>query len=367
MKAISQMNSSALFRKGRISLPLIVLSLLWLNTQTSAQQLRDAFRRVQQAVVIVRTEEKGLAPFPQQGLVSLSGLGSGVLISNDGKVLTAAHLVQSADKMVVEFSGGELIPATVVGSALSADVALLQLDHSPMGAVAAVLGDSDKIDVGDDVFVVGAPYGISQTLTAGHISGRHTLDKRTENMMPVEILQTDAAINVGNSGSPLFNLNGEVMGIVTNIMSRSGGSEGLAFAATSNTARRLLLDQKPFWSGIEGLLVQGDLAKALNLPQRAGILVQRVAEGSIAGRWGIQAGRLRANVEGEEIILGGDIVLRINEVSVEESGNFDEIYGSIARLKPGDNLVIVIFRQGQTLKLSIPVTEAKGHFNPNKK
>jgi serine protease Do len=225
------------------------------------------FSKRSEAVVIVRTEEKGLAPFPQQGLVSLSGLGSGVLISNDGKVLTAAHLVQSADRTVVEFSDGELIPATVVGSALSADVAVLQLDHSPVGSVAAVLGDSDKVDVGDEIFIVGAPYGVSQTLTAGHISGRHTLDKRPENMMAVEVLQTDAAINLGNSGSPLFNLNGEVMGIVTNIVSRSGGSEGLAFAAISNTARSLLLDQKPFWSGIEGLLVQGDLAKALNLPQ----------------------------------------------------------------------------------------------------
>jgi len=120
------MNSNTLFTKKRISLPVIVISLLWLNTQTSAQQPRDAFRSVQQAVVIVRTEQKGLAPFPQQGLVSLSGLGSGVLISNDGKVLTAARLVQSADKTVVEFSRGELIPATVVGSALSADVVSYQ-------------------------------------------------------------------------------------------------------------------------------------------------------------------------------------------------------------------------------------------------
>lgn len=111
-----------------------------------------------------------------------------------------------------------------------------------------------KIDVGDQIFVVGSPYGLSRTLTAGHVSGRHALNKRSENTTAVEFLQTDAAINSGNSGSPLFSLNGEVMGIVSQIMSRSGGSEGLAFAATSNTARRLLLEQKPFWSGIEGLL-----------------------------------------------------------------------------------------------------------------
>ena len=350
-----QLRSSA-FRKVPVTLSLLILSFWGLGTEGNGQQLRDAFRKVEPAVVIVRTEQKGLAPFPQQGMVSLNGLGSGVLISSDGKVLTAAHLVQSADRTVVEFSGGELIPARVTGSAFSADVALLQLERNPVNAVAATLGDSDQMDVGDQIFVVGAPYGVSRTLTAGHVSGRHTLNKRSENTTAVEFLQTDAAINRGNSGSPVFNLDGEVMGIVSNIMSTSGGSEGLAFAATSNTDRRLLLEQKPFWSGIEGLLIDGDLARALNLPQAAGVLVQRVAEGSIAWRSGIHAGKLRANVEGEEFILGGDIILRVNEVPVEQSGSYDDIYASIGKLKPGDNLVISVFRQGQIVTLSIPTT-----------
>jgi serine protease Do len=153
-------------------------------------------------------------------------------------------------------------------------------------------------------------------------------------------------------------LDGEVIGIVSNIMSTSGGSEGLPFAASSNTARRLLLEQKPFWSGIEGFLVEGDLARALNLPQPAGVLVQRVAEGSIAGRWGIHAGTLRASVEGEELVLGGDIILGVNEVAVVEGGGgYDDIYASISKLRPGDNLVIKVFRQGQIVKLSIPVAQ----------
>jgi len=351
-----QLRSSA-FRKVRVTLSLLMLTFWGLGTEGNGQQLRDAFRRVEPAVVVVTTEQKGLAPFPQQGMVSLNGLGSGVLISNDGKVLTAAHLVQAADKIEVEFPDGQLIPARVISSVISADVAVLQLERNPVNAVAATLGDSDKVDVGDQIFVVGAPYGLSRTLTAGHVSGRHTLNKRSENTTAVEFLQTDAAVNSGNSGSPVFNLDGEVMGIVSNIMSRSGGSEGLAFAATSNTARRLLLEQKPFWSGIEGLLVDGDLARALNLPQPAGVLVQRVAEGSIAWRWGIHPGTLRATVEGEEFILGGDIILKMNEVPVEQSGSYDEIYASIGRLKPGDNLVISLFRQGQIVKLSIPTTQ----------
>src|SRR6266581_9779199 len=146
-------------KKMKLRIPLalgfLIFSGVW--NQSQGQQLRDAFRKVEQAVVIVRTEQKGLAPFPQQGMVSLNGLGSGVLISNDGKVLTAAHLVQAADRTVVEFSRGELIPARVTGSSYSADIALLQLERNPVNVVAATLGDSDKVDVGDQIFVVGAP------------------------------------------------------------------------------------------------------------------------------------------------------------------------------------------------------------------
>jgi serine protease Do len=288
-------------------------------------------------------------------MVSLNGLGSGVLVSSDGKALTAAHLVQTADAIVVEFAGGEVIPARVVGTTVSADVALLQLERPSLNLAPATLADSDNAAVGDEIFVVGAPYGLSHTLTAGHISGRYTVNRGTENTI-VEFLQTDAAINRGNSGSPLFSLEGEVIGIVSKIMSASGGSEGLAFAASSNTARRLLLEQKPFWSGIDGLLVDGNLAKALNLPQSAGVLVQRVAAGSIAWRWGIHAGTLRANIEGQELVLGGDIILGVNDVPVEEGGGgCSDIYANISKLKPGDNLVIKLFRKGQIVNLSIPV------------
>src|SRR5215471_3432722 len=206
--------------------------------RSHGQQLREVFRAVQRSVVIIRTAQIGLAPYPQEGLVSSNGLGSGVLISND-RVLTAAHLVESADRTVVEFSQGEVISASVIGCALSADVALLQLDHSPANYSAAKLSDSDQVAVGDEIFVVGAPYGISNTLSAGHVSGRRALNNRNSSGN-IEFLQTDAAINSGNSGSPVFNLKGEVIGIVSNIMSKSGGSEGLAFAATSNSARHFL-------------------------------------------------------------------------------------------------------------------------------
>src|SRR5215813_8444162 len=326
-------------RAAQLVLPMLVLCFLANGARIEGQQLRDLFRSVQPAVVVVKTEQVGLAPFPQQGLVSSDGLGSGVLISGD-KVLTAAHVVQSADKTVVEFSQGESIPARVIGCSSSADVALLQLERSPANYVPAKLGDSDQVDVGDEIFVVGAPYGISNTLTAGHVSARRKDKSQVANT--IELLQTDAAVNTGNSGSPLFNMKGEIVGIVTNILSRSGGSEGLAFAATSNIARRFLLEQKSFWTGIEGRRVDGNLARALNLPQPAGVLVQRVAEGSIASRYGLQSGTLRATVEGEEIILGGDVILAVNGVDLNPEENFDELYGQMTRAMPGNHIVITV-------------------------
>jgi S1-C subfamily serine protease len=214
------------------------------------------------------------------------------------------------------------------------------------------------MDVGDEVFVVGAPYGLGYTLTAGHISGRHSADNRISDIASREFLQTDAAINQGNSGGPMFNINGEVVGIVTNIVSQSGGSEGLGFAVTSKMARQLLLDQKPFWSGIEGFLLTGDLARALNVPQPAGLLVERVADGSPAARAGVVAGSMRANIAGEDLLLGGDIILEVDGVPYEDSNeNYSRLYAHLTKLKLGDSIVIKVFRQGQVVKLSAPIIQ----------
>ena len=343
-------------RISRSTLLLVFLLLPALGGTSNGQQLRDAFHKVGRAVAIIRTRQREVAPAPQQGKVSLDGLGSGVLISGDGKILTAAHVVQAADEIWVEFPKEELISAHVVGSDTSADVALLQLDRTPTNVAPAPLGDSNEVEVGDQIFVVGAPYGLGQTLTAGHVSGRHQLDNSAENSMAVEFLQTDAAVNSGNSGSPVFTMDGKVIGIVSRIMSQSGGSEGLAFATTSNTARHFLLERKPFWSGVDGLLITGELSKALYLPQPAGMLVERVAGGSVASQLGIQPGTLRANVQGTELLLGGDVILSVNGIQITDNDRSQEpILKSIGTLKAGDTLAVTVFRLGQVVKLSIPV------------
>jgi len=322
-------------------------------TTTNGQELRDAFRKVKQSVVIVRTKQVDLAPAAGQVISIIDGLGSGVLISADGKILTAAHIVQTADAAWVEFPDGQVIRAQVIGSDPRSDVALLQLDQIPPGLVPAKLGDSDKLEVGDQIFVVGAPYGISQTLTAGHLSGRHRLNNAGEDSS-VEFLQTDAAINRGNSGSPMFGMDGEVVGIMSTIMSHSGGSEGIAFATASNTAKSLLLDRTPFWSGIDGLLITDDLAKALNLPQPAGVLVQRIADNSIGSRLGLRPGTLRATVQGTDMLLGGDVILSLNDIQITDD-DYDQLNCAVGALKPGDSLLLEVVREGKVVKLSAPV------------
>jgi len=337
-----------------------------ISITTNAQQLRDAFRKVNQSVVIVKTKRVEVAPSADEAMAIVDGLGSGVLISNDGKVLTAAHVVQTADVATVEFSDGQEIAARVIGSDVQSDVALLQLKEIPRGVVPATMGDSDKVDVGDQIFVIGAPYGISQTLSVGHLSGRHRLN-RNDQTTSVEFLQTDASINTGNSGGPMFDMDGNVIGIVSSIMTHTGGSEGLAFATAANTAKQLLLQRNPFWSGIDGLVVTGAMAKALNLPQSTGVLVQRIGDGSIGSQLGINPGTLRATIRGMDILLGGDVILSVNNIAIVDprsaqslgsftsDENYERIYNSVAALKPGEPLVVTVFREGKVLKLTTAI------------
>jgi serine protease Do len=353
-------------RSAFISL-LSLLTVSAISITTNAQQLRDAFRKVSQAVVIVRTKRVELAPSASEPLAVVDGLGSGVLVSADGKVLTAAHVVETADVASVEFSDGQQITAHVIGSDVRSDVALLQLTQMPKGVAPAIIGDSDKVEVGDQIFVIGAPFGIGQTLTAGHLSGRHRLNTN-QNATGAEFLQTDAAINTGNSGGPMFDMEGNVIGIVSTIMSHSGGSEGLAFATAANTAKRLLLDRRAFWSGVDGVVVTGGLAKALNLPQAAGFLVQRIGDGSIGSRLGVNPGTLRVTVQGLDILLGGDVILSVNGIDIvapslsdsfgsvsTANENYETIYNSIAALKAGDTVAVTVFREGKVVKLTTTI------------
>jgi serine protease Do len=313
--------------------------------------LVEVFKRVNPAVVEIHTQETDLAPEPEGRPVKVTSLGSGVLISRDGKVLTAAHLVQAADAIEVEFATGEKFRAEVASSDPDVDLACLQLEGMPRVPFTASLGDSDSVEVGALVFVIGAPLGLSHTLTVGHISGHHRPDTAGGVGGP-DLFQTDAAINQGNSGGPMFDMDGKVIGIVSHILSMSGGSEGLGFAVTSNTARRLL-EEKSIWTGLDGHILTGDLARALNIPPPGvGLLVQRIAAGSPAELSGLRGGTMRARIGDEDLILGGDIVLSVMGISVDQPDYLAAVSGKVAVMRPGQEAKIVVLRGGTVVTLT---------------
>ena len=330
---------------------LLAISIVFvIATRGNAQQLRDVIRQVDASVVVVKTVEKNLLPAPQSMFVSSPGSGSGVLISADGKILTAAHVVQAADKIEVEFIDGQVVPAKVLSSVPMADVAMLKLDWVPHNAKPAKVGDSDKMQVGDDVFIIGAPYGISHSLSVGHVSARRK-PQGSLGALALELLQTDAAINKGSSGGPMFNMAGEVIGVVSMILSQSGGFEGLGFAIASNVATRLLIARKGFWSGIDGLLLSGEWVRVFNIPQPAGMLVQRVADNSPASAIGLIGGTYKATIAGSELLVGGDIILAIGGIPVTPEGPSAQLLDYFNNLKPGDQVTVKILRAGQITEL----------------
>ena len=349
-------------QKPTIALTTILLSFI-LNgicSPIKAQELRDLFRQVKSSVVTVRTIEREITPQSKNEFVKVPGIGSGVLISADGKIMTAAHVVQAADRIVVEFTEGKEIPAHVIASVVTADVALLQLDRVPADAVVAKLGDSSKSDVGDQVLVIGAPYGLSRSLTVGHISSLHTNKKLTGGLRAIEMWQADAAVNKGNSGGPMFNMQGEVIGIVCNLFSQSGGFEGVGFAVTSNLARRLLLEQNTYWSGMEGVVISGNTARIFNVPQEAGLLVQSVAEKSPAERLGLRGGRVHATFGNTNLLVGGDIILAVADYTISgDDADFDKIHARLSTLAAGSKLIVRVLRGGKIIELSAEIERNK--------
>jgi serine protease Do len=333
----------------------IAFSALSATAQSPTPPLRDVFRRVRPAVVVIATRQKELAPEGRRGFVDLQGLGSGVVISEAGQVLTAAHVVQTAEEIVVSFSESVVVPARVIASSTAADVALLELEKVPDGLVAARLGDSNRIEIGDPVFVVGHPFGLDYTLTTGVLSARRKPKKTAGTMTPREVFQTDAAVNQGNSGGPMFNMQGEVVGIVSALISKSGGFEGLGFATPSNVARALLIDQKAFWTGVDGYFVDGELAGVLNLPQPAGFLVERVAGNSPGSELDLHPGSFRVSIEGESVVLGGDIILEVLGIPLLDDAARERVAAALARLVPGDRIVVKVLRGGKLIELSTRV------------
>jgi S1-C subfamily serine protease len=315
-----------------------------------AQTPGEVFRKVTPSVVVIRAKGSEVTAGGQSRFLET---GSGVLISTDGKIMTAAHVVHSMDEMAVEFLGGETVSAKVIASEPAADLSLIQIERVPTSARVAKMADSDTVRVGDPVYIVGAPYGLSYSLSAGLISARWAPNTVYKTMPLAEFFQTDATINTGNSGGPMFNAAGDVIGIVSHNISKSGGSEGLGFVVTMKTAQALLLAKKSFWGGLEGQFLTDDLADLLNVPNNmSGYLVKSVAKGSPGDLAGLRGGNRVVTIDGQQMVLGGDIILFVEGVPASTAANLMKVRDHLAGLKPGAEIKATILRAGKVVELT---------------
>jgi len=331
-------------RRSVLALALLILA----PTLAAAETLGEAYRRINPSVVVIRAKGSEVT---EEGVSRFREIGSGVLISADGKVATAAHVVHTMEEVAVEFLGEDPAPARVIASEPRADISILQVSVVPRDAVVAKLTDSDPVRVGDTIFIIGAPYGLAHSLSAGIISARWEPDTVNRDFPLAEFFQTDAVINTGNSGGPMFTRAGELIGIVSHNITKSGGSEGLGFVVTSNTVRKLLLEQHRRWYGLDLMLVTGGMAEALKVPQPGGFLVKQVVKESLAGQIGLRGGNRIGIVEGQHLVVGGDIILAVQDMTVASNEDMAKVLKTLEKIKPGDELRVKILRDDKVEEL----------------
>jgi putative serine protease PepD len=282
--------------------------------------------------------------------------GSGFMISADGKILTNSHVVANERQLEVTVDQTHY-KATLLSRDESNDLALIQI--TPKKKLPWLrLGDSDGLQVGQKVLAIGNPFGLNGTLTTGVVSslGRSI---RGENDQELQgLIQTDAAINFGNSGGPLLDSSGDVIGINTAILGPNGGNIGIGFAMPINRAKPLIDDyqagRKRPRLGVSVVPVSGDYADALNLPTAGGLLIQEVEPGSVAARAGLRGGRENVTIGNFQLVVGGDLIMAIDGKPVDHN---DAISRSLARKRSGDTLELTIFRNGRTMLVRVKLSD----------
>ena len=284
--------------------------------------------------------------------------GSGFLISGDGKILTNNHVVANERQLEVTLSDQSKYKATLLSRDEANDLALLQI--APRKKLPWLrLGDSEGLQVGQKVLAIGNPFGLDGTLTTGVVSAL-ARDIRGENDRKLEgLIQTDAAINMGNSGGPLLDSAGDVIGINTAILGPNGGSIGIGFAMPINRAKLMLDDlqagRKRPRLGVSVVAVAGDYADALSLPTQGGLLITEVERGSAADRAGLRGGRQIVQIGNAQLNVGGDLIMAIDGQPVDRG---DAISRALARKHVGDSVELTIFRGGRTTNVRVKLDEA---------
>jgi S1-C subfamily serine protease len=329
--------------------------------------VNQIYRRDGQGVAFVQADQPAQAPSPFDPFGEPQGggtaTGSGFVIDTEGHVLTNNHVVSGANRIQVKLGASDTTyGANVVGADPATDIALLKVNAPSDQLHPLPLGESSKLEVGDPVVAIGNPFGLDRTVTSGIVSALQRQIQAPNGFSISNVIQTDAAINPGNSGGPLIDAAGNVVGINSQIETGGGGSGnvGIGFAIPIDTARAEIKQLETTgkvehaFLGISGTSITPDLARAVNLPVKEGVLVQEVVKGAPADKAGIQGGNTSATIEGANFSLGGDIVTEVNGKKIS---SMEDVVNIVNAAKPGETLELTVLRGGSTKTISVTLGE----------
>ena len=325
-------------------------------SSTSSLSIGQIYKRSYKGVVeITVTSTQNSSPFGNSQ--TQTAQGSGFVYDTDGHIITNQHVVDGASSISVKFWNGATYKATVVGTDASTDLAVIKVSAPSSLLVPLTLGDSDKLAVGDGVVAIGSPFGLEETVTSGIVSALHREMTSPNRFTIPDSIQTDAAINHGNSGGPLLDLSGHVIGVNAQIESDSGGNDGVGFAIPSKTVKSvvsgLLANGKVehAFLGVSSVTIPSSVAADLNLT--AGAEVATVRNGTPAAKAGLRAATGTRTVNGQDYPTGGDV---ITAVDGEKISTVEALIAAVSAKKPGDTISITYFRGGKSHTARVTLT-----------
>ena len=320
---------------------------------STTNSVNSVYRATRDAVVEI-TVTGAAEPTPFGGEEQQRGQGSGFVIDEEGHVVTNQHVVDDAQSLNVTMRDGSRYTATVVGSDPSTDLAVIKVNAPASKLTPLELGDSSAVRVGDAVIAIGSPFGLDGTVTTGIVSALGREVEAPNNFAIDDTIQTDAAINHGNSGGPLLNTRGEVVGVNAQIRSESGGNDGVGFAIPSNTvkeiASRLISGGKVehAYLGVGSQTIDSAAADALDIPR--GAMVTRVNSGTAAAKAGLKPATGSRTVQGETYETGGDVITEVDGQAVEGA---DALRRVIDSHRPGDTVRLTVVRDGDSRTVEV--------------
>jgi S1-C subfamily serine protease len=320
------------------------------------------YRQVSPAVANILTKATEYDFFMDP--VPVEGAGSGFVIDARGYILTNFHVVEGAQSIEVVLGDQSRYPAKFIGADQRNDVALVKIEPKGKNLVALSLGDSSAIQVGQKVLAIGNPFGFQSTLTTGVVSALGRTVQTSQTTFIDEAIQTDAAINRGNSGGPLINSHGQVIGINSAIYTPTGTTAGIGFAIPINTAKNIANDlitdgrvHRAFL-GVETLPVGGWLSEALDLPVKEGLLVERATKGGPAATAGIHGGDRVAQAGMRRIAIGGDVITAIDNQKIASQLDVNLV---LNHKRPGDTVNVTVYRGGKKMDIPVKLGERTGN------